>query len=375
MVMAPGLLVVGAGRTGTSVAARLASRIGLRLPHGSDLMPATAANPQGYWESLSLAKFNDRLLNRWSSSWWQPPLSVTETMVADLEDLRDEAERKFVASFGHEPGWVWKDPRLTVLLPFWERVLGRHAALLPYRQPQAVARSIAFRDDLAYEQGLAIWERHTRLVLTSLAGRRVAVTSYERLRDDPLRWQTDLLGFCRAAGLPVSEPSDAARDEVTEPRSPSNGALSTQQQALQDLLLGCEGFHAEFPSLDLPEETPGVDDVLRGIEVPLYVRHGRLVAQHDQLTARHERLRSRHDHLRAEHAELRAQLNNLGAKHATLDMEHALLRQQYEVVTSSRAFRLSAGFGRVRLRIRTVARSLLRRTGDATVRTVDARGD
>src|SRR5207253_5890314 len=156
------------------------------------------------------AQFNARLLSRWSASWWQPPVSVTGPMVDEFADLFEDASARFAAAFGSEGDWVWKDPRLTVLLPVWERVLGKQAVLLPYRLPQAVAHSIAWRDDLTYEQGLAIWERHTRLALTCLAGRRVAVTDYAQLQADPAQWQAQLLSFCRAAGLSVSEPHEPA---------------------------------------------------------------------------------------------------------------------------------------------------------------------
>ena len=263
-----GLLIVGVGRSGTSIAAKLASDLGLRLPRSSDLMRGNFANPGGYWESESLVGLNDRLLLRWNCSWWTPPPSITLSKLEALDDLKQDAIKVFTATFGTQDGWIWKDPRLTILMPFWEQVLGTNPICFPFRSPQAVARSLALRDGLTYEQGLAVWERHTRLALEALAGRQVAVADYDSLCTDPDRWQSDLMHFCREVGLAVYEPTESADRQVAESATSKQGWISDHQFLLFETLRSVTGFHPRFAALDLPEESTWVNDRLGEVTIP-----------------------------------------------------------------------------------------------------------
>ncbi len=250
-----GLYVVGVGRSGTSVATRICATIGLRLPRATDIIPADSGNPSGYWESGSLTAFNDRLLSRLGGNWWQPPPALDARALADLDDEVDAAARIFRDSFGEVGGWVWKDPRLTVVLPFWERVNGHSPVLVPFRQPQAVARSIAARDGATYAQGLEIWSTHTRIMIKMLAGKPVLISAYEELLGDPQKWSEQLRSFCDASGLTglsAPEPFELLRNRLVPPRSESEGPLSTEHQQLADIVRNLAGAHARFPAVDLP---------------------------------------------------------------------------------------------------------------------------
>jgi hypothetical protein len=264
-----GLLVVGVGRSGTSVAARLASTIGLRLPPLGDLAPGNASNPEGHWESLALMAFNDALLGAIGSTWWTPPPEFRAEHHHQLDPMQKEAGAAFTSVFGAGGDWLWKDPRLAVLLPFWNNVIDTSTCLLPYREPQAVAHSLQARDALSYAQGLAVWERHTRLVLRACVGHRVAVTNYGRLVADPNAWCGDVLAFCRDAGLGVRAPLGDCQVPVQTGRTVPGGWLSSEQRHLVEMLRELEGHH--FP-LALPgplgEETAWADAALGEIRLP-----------------------------------------------------------------------------------------------------------
>lgn len=250
-----GLYVVGVGRSGTSIATRICATLGLRLPHSADIIPADAGNPNGYWESNALTAFNDRLLTRLRGNWWQPPPGLDEHSLAELDDEVAGAAQVFRDSFGDAGGWVWKEPRLTVLLPFWEQIIGPSPVLVPFRRPQAVARSIAARDGLTYGQSLEIWTKHTRILLEMLAGKPVLFAAYEELVDDPYTWSEQLRSFCGDAGLTelsAPEPPGRLGDRLVTPRSDSDGPLSTEQQELADIVRDLAGPHARFPDVDLP---------------------------------------------------------------------------------------------------------------------------
>jgi len=75
------------------------------------------ANPDGFFESSDLAAFNDRLLATIGHSYWTPPREGGEFDRALKADFAAEATTRFAELFGNERGWVWKDPRLAILLP------------------------------------------------------------------------------------------------------------------------------------------------------------------------------------------------------------------------------------------------------------------
>jgi hypothetical protein len=269
----PGLLVVGVGRSGTSAATQLIASLGLRPPGGVDLMDGDQWNPSGYWESRSLMTFNDALLARLDASWWTPPAVVDPTMLGVLDDQVESARAAFGSVFPDGSAWVWKDPRLTVLLPFWDRVLGTKPVVLPYRQPDPVAASIARRDGVTTEQALAIWERHTRLLLKALAGRPALALSFDLLVSEPGSWRGAVVSFCEGTGLPVVPPTGPAADLVQPSgRERGTAGLTVEQAALYALVRSLDGSHATFPDVELPPESANCADLLASVRFPAWWR-------------------------------------------------------------------------------------------------------
>ena len=253
-----GLLVLGVGRSGTSIATRIAVQLGMRPPRAGDLMPADQANPDGYWESTQLALLNDRLLAHWGATWWTPPAAVTAQMITLLDVHRAAAEEAFRDVFGDGPGWVWKDPRLVMLIEFWSGVVGPTPVLVVTRDPHEVARSISRRDGLSVGQGLAIWERQTRLLLTHLAGNPVLLLDYAQLVAAPDAWQQQLTAFCQVQGLDVAvaRESPARLVRARQPdRSRRDEGLSPEATELVRILGDLAGSHVHFPALELDPET------------------------------------------------------------------------------------------------------------------------
>lgn len=304
-----GLFVAGVGRSGTSIATRLAMSLGLRGPQPEDVMPANAANPTGYWESNSLAIVNDDLLGRLGATWWTPPAELSDADLAQLAPNGAAAAQAFEAAFGPGPGWVWKDPRLTVLLRFWSKILGDQPILLPTRSPQAVALSISARDGIPYGSALDIWDRHTRCLLTSLTGRRVLVVQYESLLDDPQAWVHDVYDFARSSGLPVAELDGLP--ELVAPRPQDDASLPPAQQRLYDLVRDLTGVHASFPPLDLP---PAGEATGPPIELDRVVAHSAPQSASAQLSAMAAGLAEEREMIQADHDRIVAERSVLTAE-------------------------------------------------------------
>ena len=104
------LCISGMHRSGTSLVARLLNFAGVHLGPESELMAATAANPDGYWENIEFVKLNDQILAELGSRW-DVPRPLPEGWEADerMHPLRRRAQDLIERFAGHEP-WGWKDP-------------------------------------------------------------------------------------------------------------------------------------------------------------------------------------------------------------------------------------------------------------------------
>jgi Cupin-like domain len=198
-----GVFVLGMHRSGTSATARALSLLGLPLARPADLVATRAGNLRGYWEPQSLIKYNDKLLNAFGSAWWCPPprgelLRHFETV--DVQTLT-EARQAF-ESVHFSLQWAWKDPRLCLLLPFWQKALNIPiVAFLVFRHPTEIASSLQARNKLTRVWGLSLWERYTRQAMLGLRGSPVFVCRYADLLDDPRAWCEKARTFIQQHGF------------------------------------------------------------------------------------------------------------------------------------------------------------------------------
>jgi hypothetical protein len=82
------ICIAGAHRSGTSMVTRLLHACGLYLGPKSELMPAQADNPDGFWEHLGFVRLNDELLNEPGGAWDLPPKRDENFADTRLDPLR-----------------------------------------------------------------------------------------------------------------------------------------------------------------------------------------------------------------------------------------------------------------------------------------------
>lgn len=197
-----GILVLGMHRSGTSAVTRVVGLAGATPP--SDLMPPTADNPQGYWESQRIAKFNNRLLES-AGTRWNDDAAIDQLWFtsADRRADREEAAAILAEEYGDASFLVCKDPRFCRLLPFWREVfteagIEQHA-LLVTRDPVEVARSLAARANVlqfrpaaipAMSRSLLLWlryvldaERHSRDMSRSVVAYADVIADWRQTLD------------------------------------------------------------------------------------------------------------------------------------------------------------------------------------------------
>ena len=143
-------VVVGCGRSGTSLAAGLLAASGWNP--GEDLLPPDEGGPKGFFESRAINELNERLLAPYEDSFLCPegysrPLRDGERWLAVLPDDveieappgAEEAMRALIPA----PPWCCKDPRFGYTLPAWRSPFGDALFVCVFRHPLATAASIA----------------------------------------------------------------------------------------------------------------------------------------------------------------------------------------------------------------------------------------
>src|SRR5919198_4127558 len=196
--------VTGMHRSGTSMVARILHECGVYLGPLDDLLPPGKDNFEGFWENTRFVELNDDLLTALGGAWDMPPRDGPDGSVPD--DVRRRAEELVAELAAREP-WGWKDPRNSLTLPFWQRLLPDLKVVVCLRHPVEVARSLATRGSSSERFGFDLWLTYNRRLLEATPPQRRLVTHYDAYFHDPEREGRRLLDF---VGVPVDE-QDLAR--------------------------------------------------------------------------------------------------------------------------------------------------------------------
>ena len=149
------------------------------------MLPAQPDNPLGFAERQDIVDFDNRLLS--SLGWtWDAPDSVPLRKTRPLRGAVEEGRRLIEAHIEGDGPWLLKDPRFSLLMPWWRRILlDRFVAVVTVRPAMEVAVSLATRNGFPMPLGLALWAAHQRHLAAGLRGLPVILVSYAALTSDP----------------------------------------------------------------------------------------------------------------------------------------------------------------------------------------------
>ena len=165
------ICVLGMHRSGTSLLAKAAEVVGADL--GDNLMLPQPDNPKGFWEDMDVFEINSALLENLDVRWDIPTvLPLTDFRSPDLAELYARATAFLAKRMTRSRLVAMKDPRLSLLLPFWLTVAGNMAVQVRFvvsvRNPIDVASSLAERNGFDMRKGLLLWVNHYYLTLRHL---------------------------------------------------------------------------------------------------------------------------------------------------------------------------------------------------------------
>jgi GT2 family glycosyltransferase/glycosyltransferase involved in cell wall biosynthesis len=193
---------------------RLLHAGGLYLGTKSELMPAQADNPDGFWEHLGLVALNDELLSELGGAWDLPPKADEDFKHSRLDPLRLKA-RLLIEGFGSSTIWGWKDPRNSLTLPFWQDLLPGLKTLIIVRNPLEVAYSMRERNGTSYAFGLRLWEIYNRRLIEAADKRDRLFTHYDLFFENAKK---ELRRIANFVGLPHAKIASAAELVATKRR-------------------------------------------------------------------------------------------------------------------------------------------------------------
>src|SRR5260370_33453248 len=119
------IVVLGMHRSGTSTLTRALQAMGVEL--GSRLMPPVEGNnDKGFWEDLDLYELNIEMLGALKRDWhYLAPVGEDFVELLCGKGLLSRAEELLRLKVGQSPVFGFKDPRVSMLIPFWQRVFAR----------------------------------------------------------------------------------------------------------------------------------------------------------------------------------------------------------------------------------------------------------
>ncbi|HET7310553.1 MAG TPA: sulfotransferase [Mycobacteriales bacterium] len=274
------VLVVGAGRSGTSLTAGIFGQLGFHVPQPE--VQANFTNPRGFGEPRWVVDFHAGLMRQQDIELfdarpeaWDAAVSATAS-----PEAAQQLHSWLTTQFASHDRVVVKDPRTVWFLPLWQRCVGDLGIRLHYvttlRHPTEVLRSI--RTTAGAEQTeasrAAWWVATTLHAEHATRGAARAFLLYDDLLVD---WRRELEHVERAAGLPLVSSADAAAltavDELVDPslrRSESGWADVDVPGPVQQLAENVWGQMTMLARGDAAQETGAALDELRSAYDRLY---------------------------------------------------------------------------------------------------------
>ncbi len=185
---AKAIVVVGMHRSGTSALSGELNNLGVFM--GKRLFKAQkGVNDKGFWENARLVKINSQLLEA-ANSDWDDPTGLKCTSTSFSKSFFDKACRFVQAEYGDAPLWGMKDPRTSMLLPFWDKVFNevdvKPNIILMIRHPLEVAASLSKRDGFSQQKGLILWLNYNFASYQGTSHYPRVIVDFAALLEDPM---------------------------------------------------------------------------------------------------------------------------------------------------------------------------------------------
>jgi hypothetical protein len=161
--------------------------LGVGIGPEETLVPTIAEdNPDGYLEQAAFTALDDELLSALGGHTSDPPIAPAGWHAEERFSAERARAHELVNSTFAAGPWAWKDPRASLLLPFWRTVIPGLRVVICIRNPAEVAASMMRRHTHPpWEHWLRMWMRYTADALRDSAGAERLVVLYDDLLAAP----------------------------------------------------------------------------------------------------------------------------------------------------------------------------------------------
>ena len=205
-------VVLGMHRSGTSALAKLLHNLG--LASGDRLLPANEHNADGHFEDIDVLAIDEAVLQSLGTVWHLPLNPTRLTQALDRGDLAEELNQAAALikdRVARYPNWFVKEPRLSLLMPFWQRVFAQEGISARYiwmvRHAAQVDASLQARDQLGSMHNTQTWLSYQMAILAAIQGQPTYVLDYQTMLGDQSGWLSSFGQF-----LGVTHSQDQLRD-------------------------------------------------------------------------------------------------------------------------------------------------------------------
>lgn len=219
------LIVIGMHRSGTSALSGLLDELGIFM--GKTLFAAQkGVNEKGFFENAELVALNDLMLDELASSWDDPIADIGDYSIGKESFFIEKAHSLLKEDYDDQAFWGMKDPRTTLLLPFWKKVLKENEKVLPHyilmlRSPFEVFGSLKKRDDFSLEKSLMLWMNYTLSGYYHSMHAPRLIVHYDKLLSSPESVAKNIAALIDKpfdiAASPLSFVDKKMRNQRTEP--------------------------------------------------------------------------------------------------------------------------------------------------------------
>lgn len=179
------VLVLGMHRSGTSALAGLLHSLGVSM--GKSLLEAEEINPKGFFENRNVYYFNElSLLPNLRTSAFDLKLPKAEFEAKKWDErLFLEAKNIIENDYMDLQLFGLKDPRISILLPFWSDVLDsldiKSYYIIIVRSPFEVVASLRKIYDISVDEGYLIWINYYLSIFLHSSGKSRHIILFDNL--------------------------------------------------------------------------------------------------------------------------------------------------------------------------------------------------
>jgi len=205
-------------RSGTSLITSILRNCGLFIGKDINLMESNQYdNPKGYWEFLEIVDFTEELLKELGGSWNDPSPFYDRNLFNNMEPQAIQAKKILKPLIQNHQIWGWKDPRITITVPFWKKIFPNLKLIICLRNPLEVAYSLSKRiiSHVNFQRGVKLWRDYYQILsnnLNLLSDQQIFVIHYESIMKHP---DEEIERLCKFIGLsPAKNDMENAKDLI-----------------------------------------------------------------------------------------------------------------------------------------------------------------